>query len=118
MKDKDCLFCKIIDGDIPSEKVYEDEHVYAFKDINPMMPVHILVIPKNHYRNIADSVPVDELGRLMDSVVRVAREAGVEESGYRIMVNTNDDACQTVHHLHVHILGGGKMNEGSPRIGN
>ena len=112
---QECLFCSIVAGDIPSEKVYEDETAYAFKDINPMMPVHILIIPKEHYASLSDDVPEDVLGHLMAVAAQVAADAGVEESGYRVMINTGDDACQTVHHLHVHVLGGAPMNEGSPR---
>ncbi len=115
MHKADCLFCKIIDGDVPSTKVYEDEWAFAFEDVNPMMPVHTLVVPKNHYDNIADGVPTDELGRVMDAAVKVAEAKGLTERGFRIIINTNDDACQSVHHLHVHVLGGEPMNEGSPK---
>lgn len=116
MMKEDCLFCKIAAGEIPSNKVYEDEHVYAFEDINPMMPVHTLIIPKNHYDNIGDNVPEEELGHIFGAVRVIAEIKGIQESGYRVIVNTNDDACQTVHHLHAHVLGGGKMNPGDPSI--
>lgn len=116
MHDPNCLFCKIIEGEVPSTKVYENESVYAFDDISPMMPTHTLVIPKNHYDNIADDIPADELGRLMQGAVDVARLKGLVGDGFRIIVNTNDDACQTVHHVHVHVLGGEKMNDGNPRV--
>ncbi|MDO4182933.1 MAG: histidine triad nucleotide-binding protein [Coriobacteriia bacterium] len=110
----DCLFCKIAAGEIPSTKVYEDDRVLAFEDLNPMMPVHTLIIPKNHYDNIADNIPDDEMGYLFNTVKKVADIKGVTKSGFRVTVNTNDDACQSVHHAHIHVLGGGKMNDGDP----
>ena len=110
MTKDDCIFCKIVAGDIPSTKVYEDDRVLAFRDLNPMMPVHVLIVPKNHYDNIADGVSPE------DMVGTVAEAEGIKESGFRIVANTNDDACQTVHHLHVHVLGGGKMNDGDPSL--
>lgn len=116
MHDPDCLFCKILEGEVPSNKVYENDYVYAFDDISPMMPVHTLIIPKNHYDNIASDIPSDELSELMRAVKTVAEIKGVEESGFRTIMNTNDDACQTVHHLHVHVLGGHQMNDGNPSI--
>ncbi len=114
VKKDDCLFCKIVAGEIPSTKVYENEHVYAFDDISPMMPVHTLIVPKAHYDNVADDVPADVLGQVFAAVKDVAEIKGVVESGFRIVANTNDDACQTVHHLHVHVLGGAPMNDGNP----
>ncbi len=116
MHKEDCLFCKIIAGDIPSTKVFEDENFLAFEDVNPQMPVHTLIVPKNHYDNIADDVPDEELGKLFNTVKKVADIKGISESGFRVIVNTNDDACQSVHHLHVHVLGGGQMNDGSPAL--
>lgn len=115
MHDENCLFCKIIEGEIPSTKVYENDLVYAFEDINPMMPVHTLIIPKNHYDNIAEDIPAEELAALMQAVKTVAEIKDIKESGFRTIINTNDDAYQTVHHLHVHVLGGEKMNDGNPR---
>lgn len=112
----DCIFCKIAAGEIPCNKVYEDDHVLAFEDLNPMMPVHTLIIPKNHYDNIADNIPNDEMGHLFNAVGKVAEIKGVVESGFRIQVNTNDDACQSVHHIHIHVLGGAKMNDGNPSV--
>lgn len=104
----DCLFCKIAAGEIPSSKVYEDEHVLAFRDINPVAPVHVLVIPKQHLASIADIGPdhVDLLARLFAAVQRVAAETGVAETGYRVVTNTGRDAGQQVFHLHLHVLGG------------
>lgn len=116
MHDPDCLFCKIAKGEIPSTKVYENDTVYAFEDVNPMMPVHVLVVPKNHYRNIADSIPDQEMADLMQAAGEVARLKGVAESGFRLVANTGDDACQTVHHVHVHVLGGARMNDGNPSL--
>ena len=112
----DCLFCKIAAGEIPSTKVYEDDKVLAFEDLNPMMPVHTLIIPKNHYDNIADNIPDEEMGYLFNVVKKVAEIKGIKESGFRVQVNTNDDACQSVHHIHIHVLGGGQMNDGDPSL--
>ena len=112
---KDCLFCKIVAGEIPATVVYEDDNVLAFKDINPQMPIHILIIPKAHYDSVADEIPDEELGYLMNTVKKVAQIQGMENSGYRVIINTGDDAQQTVHHVHVHVLGGETMNSGSPR---
>lgn len=110
----ECIFCKIAAGEIPCSKVYEDERVLAFDDISPLMPVHTLIIPKEHYANVADGVPEELLGHLFATVGEVARIKGVTESGFRLMVNTGSDACQSVDHLHVHVLAGGKMTEESP----
>lgn len=110
----DCIFCKIAAGEIPCNKVYENDHVLAFEDLNPMMPVHTLIIPKNHYDNIADNIPVDEMGHLFGAVGEVAKIKGVVEDGFRIQVNTNDHACQSVHHIHIHVLAGAQMNDGNP----
>lgn len=116
MQKEDCLFCKIVNGDIPSTKVYEDEHVLAFEDVNPMMPVHTLIVPKNHYDNIADNIPAEELGNLFGAVQKVAEIKGVVEGGFRTLMNTNDHSCQSVHHIHVHVLGGAQMNDGNPSL--
>ena len=115
MSHEDCLFCKIIAGAIPSKKVYEDDDVFAFDDISPMMPVHTLVVPKAHYDNLADNVPADVLGKVFSAVAEVARIKGVAESGYRIVSNAGPDAMQSVQHLHVHVLGGAPMNDGNPQ---
>ena len=110
----DCIFCKITAGEIPSTKVYEDDQVLAFEDLNPMMPVHTLIVPKEHHANIGDDIPDALMGHLFNTVKKVAEIKGIAESGYRVIVNTGDDACQTVHHVHVHVLGGAPMNDGSP----
>ncbi|QKF06939.1 histidine triad nucleotide-binding protein [Berryella wangjianweii] len=116
MSAQDCLFCKIVAGDIPCTKVYEDEWVLAFDDIAPHMPVHTLVVPKAHYDSIADDVPAEVLARVFAAVPEVARIKGVNASGFRTLANTGQDACQTVGHLHVHVLGGAPMNSGNPSL--
>ena len=106
----DCLFCKIIEGDIPSTKVYEDEYVYAFKDINPMAAVHVLVFPKKHIA-CANDISAEnsiEVARVFEAIPKVAEILGLD-NGYRIISNCGPDADQTVLHLHFHILGGEKL---------
>lgn len=108
----DCLFCKIIAGDIPSSKVYEDEYVYAFNDINPQTPVHILVVPKTHIC-CADAVDADNsiyVAKIFEAVPKIAASAGLK-NGYRVITNCGEDACQSVKHLHFHIMGGRKLPE-------
>lgn len=109
MKDENCIFCKIGAGEIPTSKVYEDENVIAFDDMEPLMPVHTLIIPKEHYANIGDNVPEEVLGHVFGAVKKVAEIKGLSERGYRLLVNTGEDASQSVKHLHVHVLGGGHM---------
>lgn len=116
MHDDSCLFCKIVEGEIPSTKVYEDDLVLAFDDVNPQMPVHVLVVPKNHYENLADEIPAQELVAVLEAVKKVAEAKGISESGFRILSNAGEDAQQVVKHLHVHVLGGGKMNSGDPSL--
>ncbi|MBQ7858253.1 MAG: histidine triad nucleotide-binding protein [Oscillospiraceae bacterium] len=106
----DCLFCKIIAGDIPSAKVYEDELVLAFRDIAPQAPTHILVIPKAHIASVAD-ISGDSsavVAHIFEIIPQIARAEGLD-SGYRVVSNCGEDAGQTVHHLHFHILGGQKL---------
>jgi len=108
----DCLFCKIIAGDIPSQKVYEDEYMYAFKDINPQAPVHVLVIPKTHIPSL-DGISAENSGivaKIFEKIPHIAKELGLE-NGYRLISNCGDDACQSVKHLHFHIIGGAKLSE-------
>ena len=104
----DCLFCKIIKGEIPSKKVYEDEELLAFHDVNPQAPVHFLVIPKKHIRNIMDLDPADTalLGRLLFKAQELASNLGCSEKGARFVINCKSDGGQTVDHLHCHVLGG------------
>lgn len=108
----DCLFCKIISGEIPSTKVYEDDLVYAFRDINPQTPVHVLVIPKKHFASIdeIDRAEDREIAACMRAVRLIARQENLEK-GYRVISNCGPDACQSVPHLHFHILGGRKMSD-------
>ena len=108
MIDNDCMFCKIGAGEIPTNKVYENDYVVAFDDMEPLMPVHTLIIPKDHYSDIADDVPEETLGHLFAAVGEVAKIKGLD-NGFRLLVNTGEDASQSVKHLHVHLLGGGWM---------
>lgn len=109
----DCLFCKIIRGDIPSAKVYEDDLVYAFRDINPQAPTHVLVIPKQHIASVAaiDEAGDEVIAACLRACRKVAELEGVTESGFRVVSNCGDDACQSVHHLHFHVLAGRKMTD-------
>ncbi len=108
----DCIFCKIVGGEIPGTIVYEDDRCLAFEDANPQMPVHTLIVPKEHYASLADDVPADLLGHLFSVVPKVAQIKGIADSGYRTIVNTGGDAAQTVKHLHIHVCGGEPMKEG------
>ena len=107
-----CLFCKIIAGDIPSTKVYEDEDVYAFRDINPQAPVHILVVPKRHIP-CADAVTAENsacVARCFEAIAKIAKAEGLT-NGYRVINNCGADGGQTVMHLHFHLIGGVKLGE-------
>ncbi len=109
--DPDCLFCKIIQGDIPSDKVYEDEVCYAFRDINPQAPTHILVVPKTHVPSCA-AVSADNAGlvaHIFTVIARIAADEGLE-NGWRVVSNVGPDGGQTVPHLHFHILGGKRLS--------
>ena len=108
----DCLFCKIISGEIPSSKVYEDEFVYAFKDIAPQAPVHVLVVPKVHIC-CADKIDGENsvyVAKVFEAIPKIASQLGLS-NGYRIINNCGEDGCQTVKHIHFHILGGKKRPE-------
>lgn len=107
-----CLFCKIINGEIPSKKVYEDESVYAFYDIAPMAPVHVLIIPKIHLSSVNEVTSENSavISHIYEVAAQLAKELGISESGYRIVSNCGADAGQTVFHLHFHLLGGKKLN--------
>lgn len=109
---EDCLFCKIIEGKIPSDKVYEDDEVLAFRDINPQAPVHVLIIPKRHISGADKLERSDDalLGKLVAVSNRLAAELGVSGTGYRLISNIGDDAGQSVHHLHIHLIGGKRLN--------
>ena len=104
----DCLFCKIIAGDIPSNKVYEDDKVYAFRDIEPQAPVHILIIPKEHIASANELTEENAsvVGHIFAVAAKIAKEEGIAEGGYRIVNNCGEDGGQTVNHLHFHMLGG------------
>jgi histidine triad (HIT) family protein len=111
MPPAECLFCRIIAGQIPAAKVYEDELCLGFSDINPQAPTHALFVPKRHLATINDATAEDRelLGHLMISAAKVAREKGFSETGYRLVLNTNKDAGQTVFHVHLHLLGGRQL---------
>ena len=110
---EDCLFCKIIKGDIPSEKVYEDDEILAFKDINPAAPIHILVIPKNHISSLAHMKPGDEeiISKIYCVINKIAEDMDIKQEGYRVIVNCGENGGQEVMHLHFHLLGGKKLGE-------
>ena len=110
---EDCIFCKIARGEIPSSKVYEDKQVVAFNDLNPQAPVHVLIVPKAHYANLneAGGMPEALLAALLRAASRIAAQLGLDKSGYRIVSNCGPDACQSVQHLHIHLLGGAKLAE-------
>jgi len=104
---KDCLFCRIISGEIPSKRIYEDEHIYAFEDINPQAPTHVLVVPKKHIRGLKEATPEDSqlIGHCHLAAASIARQRGIED-GYRTVLNVGPRAGQSVFHLHVHLIGG------------
>ena len=106
----DCLFCKIVAGVIPSTKVYEDETIFAFRDIAPQAPTHILVVPKTHLGSVNDVTAENShiVARIFEKIPEIAKAEGLE-NGYRVVSNCGSDAGQTVHHLHFHILGGHEM---------
>lgn len=107
----DCLFCKIIKGEIPSTKVYEDDKILAFRDINPMAPTHILVIPKEHIGGVDELNDQNSavVSHIFAKIAEIAKKEGLE-NGYRVVSNVGEDGGQTVRHLHFHILGGKKLN--------
>ena len=104
----ECLFCKMVSGQIKPNTVYEDDDILAFKDINPQAPVHVLVIPKKHTATLNDLKPGDAalVGKLLMTAARIAKDSGIAESGYRAVMNCNADAGQSVFHVHLHLLGG------------
>lgn len=104
-----CLFCKIASGEIPVALVAQNAHAVAFRDIHPQAPVHILVVPRRHVASLAAADSGEELGALCLLAAEVARAEGLAEKGYRTVMNTGEDGGQTVHHLHVHVLGGRAM---------
>ncbi len=104
----DCLFCKIVDGDIPADIVFESESALAFRDINPKAPTHVLIIPRRHISTINDIEPDDEslVGSLFSAARKIAADDGLDEDGYRVVMNCNEAAGQSVFHIHLHLLGG------------
>lgn len=104
----DCLFCKVAAGEIPATILYEDEHVVAFRDINPVAPTHVLLIPRKHIANVNDLQPEDAglMGGLLLTAKKLAAKLGIADEGFRLNINTNAGAGQTVYHLHLHLLGG------------
>lgn len=111
LTDSNCLFCKMVAGEIETKTVYEDEKAFSFKDIDPQAPVHILVIPKQHLSSLRRASNDNEqlLGHLLNITRKIAKDLGIDESGYRIVINTGQDAGQAVDHLHIHLLGGREL---------
>lgn len=107
---QDCLFCKIVAGEIPSQVVYQDEKVYAFKDIAPVAPVHVLIVPKKHISSLEDLGPEDAdiMGHIVLTAAKLARELGLAR-GYRVVANCQEEGGQTVYHVHFHLIGGRSM---------
>ena len=107
-----CIFCKIVKGDIPSTKVYEDDDMIVIKDLNPQAPVHLLLIPKEHYANIIEMTDSQSqtLARCLKKLSTLTDELGLQ-NGFRLVSNKGEDGCQSVGHLHIHILGGGKLSD-------
>ena len=105
---EDCIFCRIVNGELPSEKVYEDDELYAYRDINPGAPVHVLIIPKKHISRITEIDDDDAalVGRMFMAANGIAEKEGIVESGFRYVFNCNGHGGQTVYHIHLHILGG------------
>jgi histidine triad (HIT) family protein len=112
MSEQNCLFCRIVAGEVPAEVIYQDERSLVFRDINPQAPVHVLIIPRDHMESLDEASQRDEatLGHLLRVAARVANEQGLSESGYRTVINTGAGAGQSVFHLHVHVLGGRSMS--------
>jgi histidine triad (HIT) family protein len=106
----DCLFCRILSGEIPSKKVYEDEHVYAFEDVNPQAPTHILIIPKKHVAGLKEATAAEAelIGQCHLAAAKIARDRNIED-GYRTVLNEGPGSGQSVFHMHVHLLGGRKL---------
>jgi histidine triad (HIT) family protein len=107
----ECLFCKMVAGDIPADIVYQDDDVLAFRDINPQAPVHVLIIPKRHISTLNDLTPDDAelIGKLSLAAAKIAQQEGVADAGYRTLINTNREGGQVVFHIHMHLMGGRRM---------
>lgn len=109
----DCLFCKIASKEIPSQKIYEDDYVYAFNDINPVAPIHIIVIPKVHIDSV-DSVNYENssyIQKVFEIIPEIAKLANIDKSGYRVITNIGEDGGQTIKHIHFHVIGGKKLGD-------
>ena len=106
----DCIFCRIVKGEIPSKKVYEDEHTYAFEDLDPKAPTHVLIVPKKHIRGLkeAEAADAEVVGQCHLAAAKIAKERGIED-GYRTVLNVGPGSGQSVFHMHVHLLGGRKL---------
>ena len=113
---EDCIFCRIISGDIPSDTVFEDEEIVAFRDVHPLAPTHVLVVPRRHIESVNDLSANDAafLGRMILAARHIAAQEGVSKSGYRLVVNSGPDSGQAVAHLHLHVIGGRSLKD---RIG-
>lgn len=107
----DCIFCQIIAGEIPGEVLYRDQQVTAFRDINPVAPTHVLIVPNRHVASVSDLRPEDEqlVGHLFTVADQVARQEGIREAGYRLIINNGRDGRQIIFHLHLHLIGGHRM---------
>jgi len=106
----DCLFCKMVEGEIKPDMVYQDDYVFAFRDISPKAPVHILIIPKQHIETLNDLNDAGLAGHLLKTAIQLAKQEGLAEEGYRTVFNCNKNGGQEVFHLHMHLLGGRQMN--------
>lgn len=111
-KSKECIFCKITAGTLPSSKVFENDRVFAFKDISPQAPVHVLIVPKKHVNDVLDvrSEDAQIFSDLFQAAQHIAAQLGVAGNGFRLVFNSGEHACQTVFHLHLHLLGGTQMS--------
>jgi histidine triad (HIT) family protein len=109
----DCIFCKIVTGEIPSDIVYEDEEIIAFRDINPQAPVHIIIIPRDHIASLSDLSQSDSalVGRMVMVANKLAKDEGIAEKGYRLVINCGKEGGQLVPHLHLHLVGGRKLSD-------
>ena len=108
MKD-DCIFCKIINNEIPSTKVYEDDKIIAFNDINPIAPIHVLIVPKVHIESLMELEDNELLSHILEVIKKIAKEQNIDKDGFRVVTNIGENAGQQVKHLHFHIIGGKKL---------
>lgn len=108
-----CIFCKIVNKEIPSQIVYEDDNVLAFKDINPQAPVHVVVIPKKHISSVNEITTDNSIivANIFNAITNIVKDLNIDKSGYRVITNCGEDGCQSVEHLHFHVIGGKKLSE-------